>query len=656
MGWSDAPATGNAPTYSGAPTYSQSNDAEYMRKRLEDLAKQGELSPGESETLKRLQAVAPQNAANVGAGNATYRGFAAGATMNARDEVADFLGMDGTGIRARDAEAQNAYPTEFGRGRFSGGVASTVLPGIGAGKLAQGASMGVKTALYGVTGALNGGFSGFMDGQGASGFSAGDLSQRISAARMPALIGAGLGAAAPWAGKGVGALASLIANRARATGSMSARAVGAIRQPLADSAGAVGDIQAYLKSLGPEAMIADVPGPLQSQAMALAAMQGRGGAEITSAVNARARGAGPRIESVMDQNITGPNAAFDMARAEAEKRASVFGPEYDAALKAPGMVRTDRVAETYDPNAIGAPAAAFNDVRTKIGRPENVIGPYSGVAPAPLVHNVRSDLSDTISEAARAGRGGFVAQTKPILGALDDVLNSVPGYAAARSGWANSKAMDRAIELGQDALKGGRAGASSPAEFKVMFDKLSDAEKEAFKAGMRRDVAAVMGTSKNAPAAAWGEFGKQWNEEKLRIALGSEAEPIIQRLKAEHVFSETRGRIDQGSMTARRTEATRGLDAANPEKTGMMTGPLTGGMNAIYKKVVDPISFGPRRSNLNAELGRFYTSNGPEAQMLVQNILKQSQLKGKKATALSELLIRSLVLGGAGAAPSIAPQ
>jgi 2-keto-3-deoxy-L-rhamnonate aldolase RhmA len=71
---------------------------------------------------------------------------------------------------------------------------------------------------------------------------------------------------------------------------------------------------------------------------------------------------------------------------------------------------------------------------------------------------------------------------------------------------------------------------------------------------------------------------------------------------------------------------------------------------------VDPITFGPRRSNLNAELGKFYTANGPEAQMLVQNILAQSKLKGKKASALAELLTRSLIFGGTGAAQSIASQ
>ena len=656
MGWADAPVVESGPAWAAAPTYSESNDAEYLRKRLEDLAKTGQLSAGEAETLKQLQAAAPANAKNVGAGDATYRGFAAGATFNARDEVASLLGMDGAGIRARDEAAQAAYPDEFGKGKFAGGVAASALPGFGAGKIAQGGGMLAKTLAYGATGLLNGGLSGFMDGNNASGFTGSDLWARIQAAKTPALIGAGLGVAAAWAGAGVGAFVRLMANRAKSAGGMSARAVGAVRQPLADSAAAVGDIEAYLKGLGPEAMIADVPGPLQSQAMGLAAMQGRGGAEISKAVNARAVGAGPRIEATMDQNITGPNAAFDLARAEAAKRTNVLGPEYEAALNAPGMVRTDRVAEAYNPNAIGAPAKAFEDVRNQLGSPENVIGPYSGVAPAPLVHNIRSELSDKLAEARSVGKGGFVTQTQPILNALDDTLNNIPGYAAARTGWANSKAMDRAIELGQDALKGGRMSAASPAEFKVQFDKLSDAQKEAFKTGMRRDIAALMGTSKNAPAAAWGEFAKTWNEEKLRIALGQDAEPIIRRLKAEHVFSETRGRIDTGSMTARRTEATRSLDAANPEKSGMITGPLTGGLNTAYKKLVDPITFGPRRSNLNAELGKFYTANGPEAQMLVQNILAQSKLKGKKASALAELLTRSLIFGGTGAAQSIAPQ
>lgn len=651
MGWADAPTVSGSEKWKSAPTYQQADDAEYLRQRLEALEKSGKLRPAEAETLAKLRAEQPTNAAAVGGGNAEYLAFLNSALINGRDEVVDFFGGNGDAIRAADKAAQEAYPKEYAQGDVAGSFASSILPGLGAAKILKGVGPAYKTLGYALTGAFNGGLSSFMDGNNASGFTGPDLTARLQEGRPGAIVGGAVGAAAPWVGAGTGALARLMANRARAAEGLSAKAVRVVRQPVADAQAAAGDIRSYLQGLGPEAMIADVPGPLQSQAMGLATMQGRGGAEISRAVNQRALAAGPRIETTLNDSITGPNAAFDARRALATERTNVLGPEYEAALKSPDFRDTSPVLRAMDPNAVGAPSAAYAEVRRNLGLPDSAAGPFTPVAPAPLLHNARSELSDKISEATRAGKGGFVANTKPVLGALDEILNTIPGYKAARTGYANNKAMDRAIEMGQEALRGGRVSAASPAEFSAAFSKLSDAEKDAFRTGMRRDIAGLMGTSKNAPAAAWGEFAKSWNEEKLRAALGADAEPIIQRLKAEHVFSETRGRIDQGSMTARRTEATKGLDAANPEARAVDRGFLTGTMNLLQKKVVDPITFGSRRSELNTELGKFYTAKGDEAQRLIAELLKQTKVKGGKFEALAELFGRYITMGGAAVAP-----
>ena len=96
------------------------------------------------------------------------------------------------------------------------------------------------------------------------------------------------------------------------------------------------------------------------------------------------------------------------------------------------------VAEAYNPNAIDAPAGHLRTTRNQLGSPANVIGPYSGVAPAPLVHKYPLELSDTLSR-GKSGRARADLSRKPQNQGLDDTLNNIPGYTAARAGWANSK-------------------------------------------------------------------------------------------------------------------------------------------------------------------------------------------------------------------------
>lgn len=649
MGWSDAPAV-ETPKWSAAPTYGTASDAENARKVLEALESKGTISPTEAATLEQLRAASGANQGEIGRTGAAYRGMAKGVTFNARDEVVDAFGGDGQGIRDRDAAAKAAYPGEFGAGEMAGGAGTMVLPGLAWGRLAKGMGLFGKTVLGGAIGGATGGATGFMDGNGAAGFTGDDLNNRMQTMVQPGVIGLGVGAIAPGVGAGAGVLARLFANRARSVPGLSGRAVGALRGPV-EQAQATQDIRGYLDTLGPEAIPADMPGPLQGQAMGLAAMQGRGGAEIARTVNSRAAGAGPRIESVMDAQITGPNAAFDQRRALASERTNVLGPDYEAALAAPGQLDITSVLGAMDPNAVGSSRSMQEMLMRNLGI-EIAPGaqPLNTTISAPKLHNVRSELSDAIEEARRGGRGGFVAQTKPTLGAIDSVLDTVPGYADARTGYANNKAMERAIEEGQEMLRGGRATAASPAEFQVQFDKLSDAQKDAYRAGIRRDIAGLLGTSKNEAASAWSEFAKTWNEEKLRIALGADAEPIIERLKAEKVFSETRGRVDSGSMTAARQSAKETLTQADPKPQSTLGALTLGGFDLITRRGLDPLLLGPRRSALNADLGRFYASSGPEARQMIDAILAQTgNPKGKGAAALSALLARSLTQGAGGA-------
>jgi hypothetical protein len=200
---------------------------------------------------------------------------------------------------------------------------------------------------------------------------------------------------------------------------------------------------------------------------------------------------------------------------------------------------------------------------------ETVFAPVS----ATKLHNVRSELSDDIEEARRAGRGKFVAQMEPVLAKIDERLDALPGYADARTGYANNKAMERALEDGRAVFRGGETSAMSPTQLRDMVKKLSPAQLDAYRKGAREYLDALMGTARNDAAAAWGAFSKDWNEEKLRIILGKpEADKLINRLQAENIFSQTRGEVLKGSQTEMRAAAREELADLRDPETGMQPG------------------------------------------------------------------------------------
>lgn len=615
------------------------------RSVLERLESAGDLSPIEAATLAALRGSAASDQDVLGSTAATYRGAAKGATFNLRDEIAGVFGGSQArdAVRAKDAAAQAAYPDEFGRGEFAGAVGTSMLPAGGFTVGTKGLGLLGKMGIGGVMGGAVEGARGFAGGEGG-------FLPRIEEAKEPAAWGAGFGAAAPLVGKAAGAGVRAIANRSRKIGSVPARAVKPLRQSVQSSQAAVGDINQYLKSLGPDAMLADVPGGLQSQAQGLAAAGGEGGALLAQRVNQRAKGAGARIKNVLDAEIEGPNAAFLERRDLAATRSNVLGPEYEAALAMPDPLDVSSVKRGLD-DAIDS---AGPKTRGKLESLRSGIAAKDGM-PALKLHNLRSDLSDDIAEATRAGRTKEVQAMTSHLRAIDKVLDDVPGYKDARSGYANNMAMERAIEDGEKALRGSRMTALSPKEFEAEFGRLSDAQKDAFRTGVRRDVAALMGTSRNEAASAWGEFSKEWNVEKLNTVLGADAAaPIIKRMNAEKAFSETRGKVTAGSQTDFRRAAREQLQGADPKPaTGASL--LTLGASDRIKEALDFAVGSPRRGAANKALGEALSASGPEAEKLLRELLRQaSTQRGEVPARLVDNIIRALTTTG-GTAVNTAP-
>ena len=251
------------------------------------------------------------------------------------------------------------------------------------------------------------------------------------------------------------------------------------------------------------------------------------------------------------------------------------------------------------------------------------------------LHAVRAELSDTIF----ANRGSSVAMNlQPYLNYIDELLDNVPGYATARTGWKTSRGIDDRVDEGFNVFSGGRATAISPRALKDKLAKMSDDERAAFKKGARDYIGALMGTSTNDAAAAWREFAKNWNAEKLRMVVGEEAaQAVTRRLMSEKVFSETSSDILQNSKTAFRMEASDALRDLRDPTTGNAPTPVQRVKGKLFdepvNKIINDIIYGSSTSNLNRQVGQILSLQGAERDKVVKTLMREVERMNDPARA-----------------------
>ena len=150
----------------------------------------------------------------------------------------------------------------------------------------------------------------------------------------------------------------------------------------------------------------------------------------------------------------------------------------------------------------------------------------------------------------------------------------------------------------------------SPARLEAKLAKMSDAEREAFKAGAREYIGALMGTARNDASAAWAEFGKNWNAEKLEMIIGKKnAQKVTRRLMAEAEFSKTKNIAIDGAQTAFRFEAKKSVADLTDEATGEVPGVFTRGKKALFdapiNSLIDEILYSKLGATLTSKSVKF---------------------------------------------------
>lgn len=198
-------------------------------------------------------------------------------------------------VRKNLSDAQKANPKTYMFGEVLGGLAPAA---VGAGPISAATSMGGKVAAGGVVGALLGGSTGFMAGEGGFG-------NRLTSGGVGALIGGGLGTAIP-AAAGAGRHMFRAAQGARQA-SRIGTSIGAELGVSPDAGRVVGkliggsneaELRAYLAKAGPNAMLAD---------------------------------AGPNAAGMLDATMRNPLPGAQVARTRVDARA---GQSYDGVIDA----------------------------------------------------------------------------------------------------------------------------------------------------------------------------------------------------------------------------------------------------------------------------------------------------------------------------------
>jgi len=624
---------------------------EAIRKRnaasvLFKLEEDGSITENEQKVLDNYRKNTEAIVNEIVETQAGYAGMKAQATFNLDDEIygaykaaTDFL-KNGDLQSAKEAYARHrdlvrqknemykySAPEEYSKGQLVGG-AGTMTVGLGVPQglnLAKNAST-MRQMLTGAgTGAALASAPEFGAGEG------GFMNRVDNVGFLNPAIGGAAGGAAPVAGRAAEGLKNIAQNLYRgAQDGYQGQALRRVAKQVKNAEDSGTDVKAYLDSLGEEGMLADVEGAPQGLASGIANIQGQGSNTLRRNILNRSKGAGARIETDFDKYIDQPNAGFLASVANKQNKNEVISPMYEKAKASTQKFDVqdirDAIVET-SADASKRSKAALNELLSDLGEDGNLS--------AIKLHNVRVELNNSKDLAYRAGDTGVGANLGVFLDKIDDKLDEINGYAVARSKWAEASAIDRAIEDGAKAFSGGKASAMSPKMMEAKLAKMTDAERDAFKAGAREYIGALMGTSRNDAAAAWAEFGKNWNAEKLEMIIGrTNAQQVTRRLMAEAEFSNTKRIAIDGSQTAFRQEAKKSVGDLTDEATGEVPGVFTRGKRALFdapiNSLIDEILYSNTRGGLNRQIGEILTLQGRQRDQVVSTLLDEAARMGDR--------------------------
>lgn len=532
--------------------------------------------------------------------------------------------------RQQQAELRDANPKSYTAGEIGGAVPLTAQALLAA---PAATSLPGMAAVAAGEGAIQGGAYGFGSGEGAS--------DRLWKALEQAGIGATIGAAAPYAGRAVGALYRS-GREALMNNSTVRKASNSVWQMLQDNGLTLDDARKLISKMGKDASLGDITPGMQVEAGATAISSPEAQTIMANRYGSRDAGMGKRVTQTLDDAF-GPFKDPQTLADEVIATKKTTGPGYKIAkeyiVDTEGAIDVIREArQTYGSKSdTGQALQKYYD--QLVDDAGNVIGD------ANKVHGVRMEIDAALRRGNLPNAGPF----KALRDELDRVLKGqVPGFKEADETWSGAQKVQEAFDYGQNEVMTAK---TFPGQFEKKWTKMSDPEKAATMQGSRADIEMGMSGRPNPGQRADRKLSQNMNDLKVGRMLNENKPGSYQKLAdaldAEQTFRETFDLVDatRGSKTAPMTATANNrwggkgilpnvVEAAGQAGTATAAGGVPGGIMSVaaqtgaagFRRLLQKVTgVNPK---VIARAGDMLSTMGPEALQSVDTIAAVLKARG----------------------------
>lgn len=576
------------------------------------------------------------------------------------DRISNAYDISLANQRAQLQAAQEQHPIATGVGSVAGGLALGGTMAKGGVTLMNGAATLPKMMALGATeGGIYGAVGGFGEGQGS-------FDDRLNSAKSGAIWGATVGGAMPALARGVGAGLSYVRDNMSAS-----PAQRLILDDIAAEGTTPQELAAKAKSLGPDGMLADTSETLRLRAEQLAQSDNPARPGIMDALKTRAAGAGDRINTIYDAAAGQRPDVKQTLDNIITQRSAAAQPLYEKALGRP-VVWDNRLQQFIDDPIVKqglaqgmkiqrleslAEGTPFNPHDYAITDFDAAGDPIVTQVPNMRTLNVVKKGLDAMVEASKNEFGKLSEEGRAIDGVRRAFLNKLdaanPDYAAARQAWQGPTLTLQAFQKGQDIL----SSKVHPDFLAADIAKMSDAEKDALKLGLRAAVDRATGQVRNGALKGRTLLDSDWNERKILNVLGEQdGRPLINGLLGEQEMAATTNQALGNSATARRQDNPFKPQNKVGEDAKSVMSPLKNMLNFRFGDAAGDIwqqasdAFAARRAgSLARDTGPMLTAQGPELDRVTQALIEAQNRRAAvdASNPQIEQATRELLMNGA---------
>lgn len=561
------------------------------------------------------------------------------------------------GIDAGDAESRGGY-------RLGGQLAGGLTGGAGLAKsglslTANAANAGGSLARVAGASALEGAGMGALQGFGSG---EGNVGNRLASGAGGLALGAGLGAAAPYAAAGVATAAKPLIAPIMARLRPDEYANSALSEALRRSGATAGQVVGDLRSAADDGQgvytVADALGNAGQRMLSTAARNPHDQRQaLIEALQARQAGQGRRVSSALAEAFDAPDTAAQRAAALTGARDAAADVNYANAREGAGAVDVtgalNRIDEILQPgiSRVASPQTNIADdsVEGALSRARSMLSDgRSNVSDFSAVLRAKQDIDDMIGAATRGGANNRARVLMGVKSELDRALEAASApYAEARNAFRQGSRQIEAVDTGRGAAMRGRFEDTIP-----QFQGLSPEEQSAFRAGyvdplIAQTQSAAVGANKARPLvsdATAAEFPA--------FAAPGQAPRLGQRLAREMRMFETNQAALGGSKTADNLADASDMAQFDPSiMTSLFRGrPVEAVVSAVTKSLNEARGMPP---SVLERISRALMETRPD---VAQEIFRQAGERQTSSRAVRALANAMLVnVGSAGAGRALAP-